>query len=207
MTERRSNRFIPILFILSTAIAAFSYGAYQRMVDRPSVPTMTTLNTATVLPEPMTLPEFRLVDQDGTAFGSEQMRGQWSLVFFGFANCGHVCPVTLRTLTEAVSGMEGAPRIIFLSVDPGRDTPEVLARYVGGFGGDIVGISGDDSDIRRLATALGVAYTVRPGPGPYVVEHSPAVFVLDPQGRYTAVITSTDDAGLIAEDLHEIMDT
>ena len=103
--------------------------------------------------------------------------------------------------------MEGGPRIVFLSVDPGRDTPDVLARYVGGFGGGMVGISGDDSEIRRLASALGVAYTVRPDPGSYVVEHSPAVFVLDPQGRYTAVITSTDDAGLIADDLREIMDT
>jgi len=99
-----------------------------------------------------------------------------------------------------------APRIVFVSVDPGRDTPDVLARYVSGFGGDMVGVSGDDAQIRKLASALGVAYTVSAGPGPYVVEHSPAVFVLDPEGRYRAVISSADDADLIAADLREIMD-
>jgi len=202
---QRNNRLIIALFVVATIIAGFSYGAYQGLFGRSSAPSMTILRKATVLPMPMILPEFELVDHDGAAFGSERMQGQWSLLFFGFANCGHVCPVTLRTLTEATAGMDAPPRIVFLSVDPGRDTPDVLARYVGGFGGDMIGVSGDDAEIRKLASALGVAYTVSPGPGPYVVEHSPAVFVLNTEGRYTAVITSADDAGLIADDLREIM--
>jgi len=194
------------MFVVATIVAGFSYGAYQGLFGRSSAPTMTILRKATVLPMPMVLPEFQFVDHDGAAFGPDRLQGRWSLVFFGFANCGHVCPVTLRTLAEATAAMDTAPRIVFVSVDPGRDTPEVLARYVGGFGGDMVGVSGDDAQIRKLATALGVAYTVSSGPGPYVVEHSPAVFVLDPEGHYRAVITSADDADLIAADLQEIMD-
>lgn len=207
MTEQKSSRRLIIaMFAVATVVAAFSYGAYQGLFDRSSAPTMTILETATVLPMPMILPEFSFVDHDGAAFGPERMRGHWSLVFFGFANCGHVCPVTLRTLSAATAGMDAAPRIVFVSVDPGRDTPDVLARYVAGFGGDMVGVSGDDAQIRKLASALGVAYTVSPGPGPYIVEHSPAVFVLDPEGHYRAVITTADDAEMIAADLREIMD-
>jgi len=208
VTEKSSSiRLIIAMFVVATLIAGFGYGAYQGLYGRSSAPTMTILETATVLPMPMILPEFRFVDHEGATFGPGRMQGHWSLVFFGFTNCGHVCPVTLRTLAEATAGMDTAPRIVFVSVDPGRDTSDVLARYVGGFGGDMVGVSGDDAEIRKLASALGVAYTVSPGPGPYVVEHSPAVFVLDPEGRYRALITSADDADLIAADLREIMDT
>ena len=207
MTETpRSNRFIIGLFILATLIAGFSFGAYQGLFSRSSAPTMTILRKATVLPEPMILPAFELVDDGGNSFGPEQLKGRWSLMFFGFASCAHVCPFTLSTLTEAATSLEEAPRIIFLSIDPGRDTPEVLARYVQGFGGDMIGVSGDDAEIRKLTSKLGVMYRVDPDPDAYVVEHSQAVFVLDPQGRYTAVITAADDAGLIAADLREIMD-
>lgn len=205
MAEFSRNRRVVVLFVLSTAIAAFSFGAWQRFAERSAPPRMTVLNRATVLPEPIVLPEFRLVDHDGAAFGPAQIQERWSLMFFGFSNCAHICPTTLRTLSETVERLEVPPRIVFLSVDPGRDTPDMLARYVGSFDADVIGVSGDDAELRKLATVLGVMYTVVPGPGPYTVEHTRAVFVVDPQGRYVALITSVDDAGLIAADLQEIM--
>lgn len=205
MTESRgSHRLILGLFVGATLLAGFAFGAWQMRAKSPSVPSMTVLDTATMLPSPVALPEFRLHDDGGKAFGPERLRGNWSLLFFGFANCGHVCPMTLTKLTDVVAQLDSAPRIVFLSVDPGRDTPEVLRRYVDGFGGDMVGVSGDDAEIRALAAALGVMYSVQPDPEHYVVEHSQAVFVLDPEGRYTAVISSVDDPAGIARDLGEI---
>ncbi|MFQ5635470.1 MAG: SCO family protein [Gammaproteobacteria bacterium] len=205
MSRQYSKKFVVALFVVSTIVAGFAFGAYQGLFGRPPVPTMTTLRKATVLPDSMALPDFHLVDHEGAPFGPDRLTGRWSLVFFGFANCGHVCPFTLRTLADATRMLDAPPRIVFISVDPGRDTPDVLARYVRGFNADMTGVSGEDAEIRRLAAALGVAYTVRPEPAPYVVEHSPAVFVLDPQGRYTAVIAAADDAGLIAADLRDLV--
>jgi len=200
------HRLILGLFVGATLLAGFAFGAWQMRAKPPSAPSMTVLDTATVLPSPVALPNFRLHDDGGEPFGPERLRGNWSLLFFGFANCGHVCPMTLSKLTDVVAQLESAPRIVFLSVDPGRDTPEVLRRYVDGFGSDMVGVSGDDADIRALATALGVMYSVRPDPEGYIVEHSQAVFVLDPEGRYTAVIADVDDVRQIAADLDTIIE-
>jgi len=207
VTESRDgHRLILGLFVGATLLAGFAFGAWQMRANSPSVPRMTVLDTATMLPSPVALPEFRLHDDGGDPFGPERLRGNWSLLFFGFANCGHVCPMTLGKLTEVVAQLDSSPRIVFLSVDPGRDTPEVLRRYVEGFGGDMVGVSGDDAEIRALAAALGVMYSVQSDPEGYIVEHSQAVFVLDPEGRYTAVIADVDDVRQIAADLGTIIE-
>lgn len=167
---------------------------------------------ALLLDAPRMLPEIRLVDQNGQAFGNERLYGRWSFVFFGFTNCPDVCPTALFTLDRALDELgdlpaDERPGVIMISVDPARDTPEKLASYVPYFDPDFLGVTGDLPEIQRLTNAIGVAfaYTPRPGtPDGYTVDHTASIFLLDTQGRLAAIFSSPHDAGSIARDFRRI---
>ena len=192
--------------IVAIAIG-FGYGAWFKQAAGPAPGTLTRLNLAIVLPSSQALSDFNLHDESGGAFGPEQLAGQWSLLFFGFSSCGDVCPTTLYTLAQATTNLPIKPRIIFLSVDPGRDSNAVLRQYLAGFDAPMLGVTGEDAQIRALAMSLGAAYEVWPDAGAYRVEHSPAVFVINPDGRYVAVFTSPVDAEAIATDLQTLVES
>jgi len=163
--------------------------------------------TATVLPAPKPLPDVQLVDQDGREVDTGVFRGQWDLVFFGFTHCPDVCPLTLQTLARAQSRLEAAgqdplPRIVLVSVDPERDTPEQLARYVASFGDGHVGLTGDLAELRTLTDALGI-YFARVGDDPvaYTVDHSSVVLLVDPNGAMRALFSSPHTAKNYVHDL------
>lgn len=155
----------------------------------------------TLLPEPRPLADFSLVDQHGRAFSRADLEGRWSLVFFGFASCPHICPDTLFQLQRAVNGLDPVgeterPRVVFVSVDPERDTPERLDEYVAQFGPDVIAITGEHPQLRALATQLGIHYNIPDhAPGEwYNVDHTVSVPVLDPQARWAGVLGAPHEA-------------
>lgn len=206
-------RSVKAFSLVLAVVIGFGYGTFVTRPARSPEGVVTRLNAATLLPRPQELPVFALHDENGAPFGPAQLAGEWSLIFFGFTSCGDICPTTLQTLVEATARLAVKPRIVFLSVDPVRDTNGVLASYVSGFDAGMRGVTGDDAEIRKLGSAFGVFYALSSAsgsavgavPGAYRVEHSPAVFVTDPDGRYVAVFTSASDAGLIAMDLRTII--
>ena len=151
------------------------------------------LKAAFVLPAPMPLPEFALVDQDGDAVTATSFREDWHLVFFGFTHCPDICPTTLQILAAARSelaaaGEEPLPRIVLVSVDPERDTPTLIGKYVDYFGDDNLGITGDLDELRKLTSGLGIYFEKQPGDGSdYSVDHSAAVLLIDPNGEFHAL--------------------
>lgn len=157
---------------------------------------------ATVLPQPVPLPQFSLRDHNGTAFDNESLRERWSLVFFGFTNCPDICPATLQQLVLARNrvlqdGDGGFPAIILISVDPERDTPEVMANYVATFGGGITGLTGPPAEIHKLASSLGIYFqkSTRPN-GHQGVDHSATVMLINKSGEMSALFSaphSVDD--------------
>ncbi|MDX1481207.1 MAG: SCO family protein [Woeseiaceae bacterium] len=170
------------------------------LMSRPSMP-----ETATVLPRPVALPDFALEDQLGERFSRDRFSGRTSLVFFGFTNCPDVCPLTLQRLASMrsrliESGEDSLPEVVFVSVDPERDTREKVAAYTAAFGDGVTGLRGSLEQIDQLAGALG-AYHARPEAGDgYTVEHSSAVFVVDDRGRYHAVFSSPTDVDALVDD-------
>jgi protein SCO1/2 len=159
----------------------------------------------TVLPTPKPLSPFALVDHERRAFDETRLRGKWSLVFFGFTHCMDVCPTTLATLAHARQQIARSTRgaddvqIVFVSVDPGRDSIDKLKQYTRTFDPSVVGVTGADAKLRELTEQLGAAYEVAPAPGQenYPVVHSSAVYVLDPQARLHALFTPPLDAKTI----------
>jgi protein SCO1/2 len=165
------------------------------------------LQTAFVLPAPMALPEFSLLDQHSEAVGQQSFRGQWDLVFFGFTNCPDVCPTTLQILANAKrelsdAGIAESPRIVLVSVDPERDTPELLGRYVNYFGDDNLAVTGELAEIIKLTTPLGIYFEKsQTDDENYGVDHSAAVLVVNPDGEFSALFSAPH---AVADYVHDL---
>jgi protein SCO1/2 len=165
------------------------------------------LHAAFEIPIASELPEFTLIDQMGNPVDSNTFRGQWDLVFFGFTHCPDVCPTTLQLLANvkkqlAESGARTLPRIVLVSVDPERDTPELLGQYVDYFGEGNLGVTGDLAEVRKLTAALGIFFEKAPTDGEnYGVDHAAAVIVLNDNGEFSALFSTPH---IIANFVHDL---
>lgn len=161
---------------------------------------------ATVLPEPLSLPAVQLTDQRGLDFSTAELVGTFSLMFFGFTNCPDICPITLQTLANVEAELRAkgldAPRIVFVSVDPDRDTPAQIERYLGNFSANFVGITGSQQALQPLLAALGVTVELHQHPGEeaYNVIHNSTVYLIGPRAEWLAIFSAPHDATVIATD-------
>ncbi|HNP37286.1 MAG TPA: SCO family protein [Woeseiaceae bacterium] len=193
-----------IAVVLGVALAAGLFLSLHR------TPIPAQLSGATLLPAPVLLPTFNLQDQNGQAVTGDIFKGQWDLVFFGFTNCPDICPLSLQTLSRArqqmaEAGHDELPRIVFVSVDPERDSAPQLARYMSAFGTDNLGLTGDIAELRKLTEALGI-YFNKSGDGEnYSVDHSSVVIVIGPDGRYRALFSAPHTPDVIVHDLSILM--
>lgn len=190
--------------VLALALAAGVFVALRS--DAPSAPI-----SAMVLPNPDSLPEFSLLDQQGNTIDRSVFAGQWDLVFFGFTHCPDICPTTLQLLATARAelarqGQEPLPRIVLVSVDPERDTPEIIGQYIDYFGEGNLGITGTLEEISKLTTGLGIYFQKQAADGDnYLVDHSAAVLVIDPEGRFSALFSGPHNVENFVHDLPIIM--
>jgi protein SCO1/2 len=194
-----SNRYW--ISVGAIAVAAALAGVYvARMLHQPAVPS---LESGTALPTPRVLAPFNLVDTHGSAASAATLRGHPTLVFFGFTHCPDVCPTTLALLTS-VQKQLAIPdlKIALISVDPERDTPEQLGKYISSFGGDLIGLTGSAPEIVNASRSFGVAASRVDLPGgDYTMDHSATVFVLDSAARIIAVFTPPLTAGALTRDV------
>jgi protein SCO1/2 len=136
---------------------------------------------------------FQLVDQTGASVDQEVLKGKWSAVFFGFTYCPDVCPTTLFALGQAETLLGRKARnfqTVFISVDPARDTPQQVAKYLDNdaFPKAIVGLTGSEAQVAAAAKAYRVFHQ-RAGEGPdYMVNHSTITYLVNPRGEFTCVI-------------------
>ncbi len=177
----------PKAFLLPL-LTATALGIAAALLLKPSAPVV--LQSGTALQEPRPIREFELVDQQGHRLTREVFRGRWSLVYAGFTNCPDICPTTLALLAELKARLRARgidPQIVFLSVDPERDTPAQLAQYVGHFDPTLIGVTGNKAQIDRLCADLGLAYVINPGVGSeYTVDHPASLILIDQQARFAA---------------------
>jgi protein SCO1 len=152
---------------------------------------------------------FRLVDQNGKTVTDADLKGKWSLVYFGFTHCPDACPTALNDIAIALDQLgpkREAVRPVFITVDPERDTPEVLKDYVASFDAPILALSGSPEEIARAAKAYRVYYAKRPeAGGDYSMDHSSVIYVMDPEGRFTATFTHQSTPEEIAERLKKLL--
>jgi protein SCO1/2 len=170
------------------------------------------LTTGTFITPSRELPDFSLIDQQGRPFGSANLHKHWSMLFFGYTNCPDLCPTTLTTLAAMQKRLRAAkapvlPQVIFVSVDAKRDTPAQMAKYVPYFDPDFVGLTAaDQPSIEAVAKKLGVAVILQPtSDGNYSVDHSGAIFVVDPGGRLTAILSGPFGVDALQGDFQRIV--
>jgi protein SCO1 len=166
------------------------------------------LTSGTWLPQPRPLPEFSLTDQSGQPFTAQSLKGHPTLVFFGFTHCPDVCPTTLAKLSQVVKAANVPDlKVLLVSVDAQRDTPEQLERYVHAFNPDFKGVTGKQEEIERVAREFGVAVVkVDIAGGDYTVDHSAVVFLLNDQGQRVALFTPPFEIEAVAADLRSVAD-
>ncbi|WP_244106197.1 SCO family protein [Paraburkholderia phenazinium] len=156
--------------------------------------------------------DFSLVRDDGKPVTGEAFKGDTALVYFGYTHCPDVCPETMARLMQVLAKLGPQAqkvRILFITVDPARDTPKALHDYVGAFDAEhAVGLTGSDRQIETLARHYRVAYQMekRDPNGSYEVTHSSAVYVFDAQGHARLLATDHDSPDVIAADLRRIIE-
>lgn len=151
-----------------------------------------------------------LTDHTGRARSLDDFRGRVVVLFFGFAQCPDVCPTTLAELAQVMKqlGTEAdRVQVLFVTLDPERDTPALLARYVTAFNPSFIGLHGDADAIRRTAKEFKVFYEKRPtdASGAYGIDHSAQSYVIDPRGRLRLFVRHGRIATDLAADIRALL--
>lgn len=156
---------------------------------------------------------FTLLDQDGRRVTEKDFLGKYMLVFFGYTYCPDVCPTELQVMSAALDQLGAeAERIqpVFVSIDPARDTPEVLKAYVGNFNPRLLGLTGTPEEVAAMAKAYRVYYAKAGSNGSstdYLMDHSSIIYLMGPDGRFVKHMAYTTDAAKLASELKETLRT
>lgn len=159
-----------------------------------------------------------LVKDDSSVFTLDDLTGQWSLLFFGYTHCPDVCPTTMGVVAQArkmaTKNNNIFPQVIFISVDPERDKVEMLAEYLQYFDKDFIGVTGDKDLIKALALQMSVVYMIMPvddnlkaasDSSSYLVDHSSALLLLNPEGKLVAFFNSPHEPKTILKDFQTVV--
>jgi protein SCO1/2 len=202
------SKWLSMAFVCIAGIAGVAASLTFRHPSAPSVE----LATGTYVAPNRALPEFSLIDHHGRPFGSKNLLGHWTIMFFGYTNCPDFCPTTLATLAALekrlrADGAAVRPQVVFMSVDAKRDTPAQLAKYVPYFDPEFIGITAADQPaIEAAAAKLGVGVILTPKPdGTYTVDHSAEIFVVNPAGKLAAILTGPLTVAALESDFDRIV--
>lgn len=193
---RTPAALVPFIFLLAFVAAGLLWHAGERTLTHPAVRTSGTAAVGG---------PFALTDANGAIVRDSDFRGRYMLVFFGFTSCPDVCPTTLAVIAGALDRLGGtAGRIapIFISVDPARDTPEIVGEYVAAFDSRIVGLTGSAEAVAEAAAAYRAPYRqVALEGGGYTVDHASIVYLMGPDGAYLTHFSAEMGPERLAQEL------
>lgn len=204
---RRSTLMI-LIAALAAGLGLWTAQPLLYSKDKPGL----VLNITTLLPNPRAIPAFALIGAGGAPLTLDDLKGRWTLVFIGFTHCPDVCPTTLADLGGAAKLWTKSlpetqrPRILFVSVDPERDSPDHTQQYAHFFSADAIGVTGELPALEAFARSLGMVFMKVPAgdgedPANYSIDHSAHITLLDPQGRFAGLIRAPHAPAAIAKDL------
>jgi protein SCO1 len=204
MTAR--SKLLSLVFVCVLAAGGF----VAAIIWSPKPPVV--LASGTILAPARPLADFSLIDNQGRSFGAANLRGHWSLMFFGYTDCPDYCPTTLTTLAALEKQLRAAktvapPQVIFVSVDAKRDTPAQLNQFVPNFDPEFIGLTAASQPaIEALAKKWGVAVNIQyAANGNYIVDHSTEIFVIDPAGNLAAILTGPFTVDALQSDFRRIV--
>jgi len=212
MLKYLSNSKFLIPAMVTLAILAAGLGFYVSL--KQSQQQQTNASTAPDIqglfwPNPKQIHDFNILDHRGEKFGIERTKGKWSFIFFGYTHCPDICPITMSVMSDVYQKLRDKyedTQIIFVSVDPDRDTTEKLAQYVTYFNEDFIGLGGDTEKVNSLTKQIGVAYYLnkQEQEEAYLVDHSASIFLFDPKARLIGKISAPHESGKIIQQFTDI---
>jgi len=211
-TKLTKNRHI-ILAAAAFAVIALLFGMWTRQnsqeADRPI-----NLENGTMFPVPRDISPFHLVSADQKPFTNQNLVGKWSLLFFGFTQCPEMCPTTLAILNKTYQQLETKktvplPQVVFISVDPERDTPRAIDEYIGTFNKHFKGATGPKDQIKALTAQFNIMYMKVQNQNSqdannYQIDHSGTLLLINPEGKLLALFQTPHEADHLAKDIENI---
>ncbi len=185
-TQLRRIRF-SLWILVAAAVLALGGAYFVRTIGVREPPPPVTVGESAIRSE------FSLIDHNGNRVTEADFLGRWQLVFFGFTHCPDVCPTTLAYMANVLDRLgEEVERVapIFITVDPSRDTPKVMAEYVQAFHPKLTGLTGSETEVAAAAQSFRVYYEKmeeETAPDGYLMAHSGHIYLMTPEGRFEDV--------------------
>ncbi len=194
-----SKKLVPILLALVALVAGVLLS--QSLIKPDNI--VQTRIPGLLWPNPKQITPFQLIDQNAESFDLESLKGYWSMVFFGYTHCPDVCPTTMTLMNSIVNELstenEPAPQVIFVTVDPARDTQKHLAEYVTYFNPTFLGLTGSEENIMKLTKQIGILSIKIPSQNltnnpinnsEYLMDHSASILLIDPKARLIGIFSA-----------------
>ena len=166
--------------------------------------------TATIFSEPREISQFMLIDDQGKPFSNKNLKQHWTFLFFGFTNCGGICPTTMSEMAKVFKQLpEKAkatnPLMVFVTIDPARDTRTELRAYLNSFNPAFIGVTGPAAQLANMRNELGILAMQKAMPrsqanNPDNIDHSGTILLFNPQGKYVGLFSMPHEASSIVQD-------
>ena len=200
------------LLLVVTAVVAMSAGLWLAQSSKTNEnPLSAPRIQGAIYPSEKLIDPFKLVNHLGNEFNNESLAGHWSIIFVGYTHCPDICPTTLSLMSEvhrelSLQKME-PPHVIFLTIDPERDTPKIMKNYIDFFNAEFTGLTGELKDIEKFAKNLNAVYRKAPGldgeitKDDYLMDHSSALMLINPQGNLQSILTAPHTLGKVIDSI------
>lgn len=209
---KKHTLFIILIIGIALAIGIWRDNQEYSPNETAKMFTALPLSVGTLLPQAHKLPEFSFTDMNGKPFTNDALKNHWSFLFFGYSHCPDVCPTTLGTLSQIQQriGSGANVQFLFITIDPEHDSPEQLKTFLQQQKfqpTNFIGLTGDKTKIKTLANIIGIH--VQEGQNKDIttehIEHGGAILLVNPEGKLTAIFTSTDKPNAIVKDFKDIV--
>ena len=202
--SRRNIIFVFLVLFGMSVLFAYFQSLPSLLQKKP------TLLTGKILTRPMELDNFELIDQNNQTFNSESLKGNWTILFFGYTNCPDVCPTTIYKLAEVKNDVnQNLPsknfNTVLVTLDPDRDTPERLDEYIGYFDESMLGVTGTYENIQSFSSNLSVFYQRINKDGGYDFNHTASIFVFNQDGSLFATMSPATTVSELRDDFYTIL--
>lgn len=207
MTSRlRTSQILLWTLAAAAVLAAIAVVSYPLLLGKRSSDPSASSRGSTVITT-----RFNLVDHTGKPVTEKDYAGKWKLVFFGFTHCPDICPTTLNTVAQVMAALGDEAKSVtplFITIDPVRDRPKIMAQYVNAFDKRMVGLTGTESQVAAAAKAFRAYYgrvDQKTAPNGYTMNHSTILYLMGPDGGFVTHYAHTDKAGDIARSIKKEM--
>jgi len=205
MTCPFSNKKLLVFILFALLALGLGIGLNKWHTEKQSISPPA---VGTSIDQPKLLPEFHLTDGQGKPFTNHKLIGHYSFLFFGYTHCQGICPLTLAMLAQLYTQLKAEklplPQVIFITLDPKRDTQRVVGTYVKAFNPAFIGVTGPLAGIQQLSKQMGVVYIQaqqnKSNENNYQIDHSGTLYLVNPEAKLIAIFSPPHDQDSIRKD-------